>query len=607
MRHATIVGGGVAGLTASLRLLERGYRVTLYEQDDFVGGMLHSYWDEVTQTRREHGYHMFPNFYFNFWRIAEQLGLQEHFVPREGLRFLRRDAGALSELPALYNPGGPQDFLRNLASRAESAPDLFIYMYSMIDLLADPPENRGLLDDYSVNGFLRSRPYMTEAAAQLHQTVWETVWAVASYQASAQSYRNFLRFSNRYSVPEFWFLAGTKWDCLIKPWLDHLESYGDGFQLRRLHRLERVHVDRACRRVEALEFVHVDRSPSVNPGSWSVEGDPVLVDVTDDAVVLAVTPGAMKRLVRDDFYAAAPQLGELQYLGAEPMGAMQLYLRRRLDDVPIDVTEFSDAPYSMTFLDFTALWPDLDTTYLNVSVSDVVALLSLPAERRDEHDELILDLAAPSTAVEFVLIEVLQRLPITLDDVDRRRTAFDMYSGEELFANLVGSWEHRPETATPLQNLWLAGTYVKNDIDVATIEGAVITGSMAAEAIRAVHTPDEEPITILQPDSFPTEMFQAIRLAWAPIVANAKIWSEANRLLGGRAPGWNALQQRFLDAYVKALEPWFGRMPDPPSYLGPLNWTVASRWLPEGDPRAIGPIYWNYNADGTRKPTSGRR
>jgi len=30
--HVTIAGGGVGGLTAALRLAERGYRVKLYEQ-----------------------------------------------------------------------------------------------------------------------------------------------------------------------------------------------------------------------------------------------------------------------------------------------------------------------------------------------------------------------------------------------------------------------------------------------------------------------------------------------------------------------------------------------------------------------------------------------
>ena len=35
-----VVGGGVAGLTATHRLLQRGYDVTLIEANDFLGGKL---------------------------------------------------------------------------------------------------------------------------------------------------------------------------------------------------------------------------------------------------------------------------------------------------------------------------------------------------------------------------------------------------------------------------------------------------------------------------------------------------------------------------------------------------------------------------------------
>jgi phytoene dehydrogenase-like protein len=38
MAEVMIVGAGIAGLTAALRLLQRGFRVTLLDQDNFIGG-----------------------------------------------------------------------------------------------------------------------------------------------------------------------------------------------------------------------------------------------------------------------------------------------------------------------------------------------------------------------------------------------------------------------------------------------------------------------------------------------------------------------------------------------------------------------------------------
>ena len=610
MKRVTIVGAGVAGMSAALRLLERGFHVTLYEQDDFVGGMLHSYEDAVTGTRREHSYHMFPNFYFNFWTIAEQIGIKNNFTPREAFRFLRGDE--LDRLPAMFNPSGPQDFLRNMDSGAAPPPDLFIYMYSMIDMLAEPSEKHDLLDKYSVNGFLHSRPYMTRIAADLHQTLWETVWAISSYQASARSYRTFVKYTNRYSVPEFFLLAGNKWQYLMEPWLHKLFEYKN-FEIKLKHRLTKVTPDKSGSRIAALDFDLVDRSPSVND-CWEVEGQET-VDVSGDSVILAVTPGAIKKLLRDEFYDAAPHLGEVQYLEAEPMGALQLYLNCHIDKLPKDVTDFEGAKYYMTFLDYTQLWRDIErqtppgekpNTFLYVTCSDVVSLLSVPPEKRypaghEKEYQLILDLDHPTTAIEYVLNEVMQHLPVDLDDINLRKTAFDMNTGEELFANMVGSWDRRPDTDTPLENLWMAGTYVKNLMDVSTIEGAVISGLNAAEAIRARHAPKSDPITVLEPEAFPIELFQALKVAWAPLAATAKMWSEANTVMGKYGNGWEDMQRKFLKAAVQALEPLMGRKPNPPHYLGPINWTNSARNLPKGHPLATGPIYWNYDENGYRK------
>ena len=46
-----IAGAGVAGLTATHRLLQRGYDVTLIEADDFVGGKLGAHRDMGGPTK----------------------------------------------------------------------------------------------------------------------------------------------------------------------------------------------------------------------------------------------------------------------------------------------------------------------------------------------------------------------------------------------------------------------------------------------------------------------------------------------------------------------------------------------------------------------------
>ena len=68
MTHVTIAGGGLAGLSAALRLAERGYRVSLYESKSALGGNVASrhvgerVWLDVYP-------HMYLNWYHNFWAL----------------------------------------------------------------------------------------------------------------------------------------------------------------------------------------------------------------------------------------------------------------------------------------------------------------------------------------------------------------------------------------------------------------------------------------------------------------------------------------------------------------------------------------------------------
>lgn len=608
MREVKIIGAGLAGMSAALRLLERGYDVTLYEQDDFVGGMLRAYENETTGVRSEHSYHMFMNWYHNFWRIAEDLDIMDNFSPREAFKFLYK--GRFHDMPELVNPGGPQDMMRNLSSGAASPADLFLFMYSMVDLLATPIERNDFLDQYSVNAFMKSRPYMTDGCAELHQKIWYTVWSIASFQASAKSYREFLKWGNRVPVPQLWVLKGNKYDTVMKPWIDKLHSH-DHFHHRPLHRLKTIIPSTEGRRIETLVFGCVDSSPSVNPrpgepgagvglgenDGWKWVGKPLEVEVCDAEVIVAVTPGMMASLVQGDLYRQDPRLGDLQYLESEPMGKVELYLNRKVPGVPKDVTVFMDTKYEMTFLDYSQMWPDLEKegkTVLYLTVSDVKGLMSVHSEERDANGDLVLHLDNPQYSIDYILKEALGSLPISERDIDLRKTSIEMNTGEELFANMVGSWDKRPTTRTKYENLYLAGTYVRNFADVSTIEGAVASGLMAAEAVRK-RVGHGDPIEVIQPEAHPIELFQALKLAWAPYAAMATAISNTGTAMG--------IDER---AFMQMMGAGRGMSaPRTPGSLGSLYWDFLpkSAWA---NPYAsgLGPLE-NYWPDGMpRTPSS---
>ncbi len=110
------------------------------------------------------------------------------------------------------------------------------------------------------------------------------------------------------------------------------------------------------------------------------------------------------------------------------------------------------------------------------------------------------------------------------DDIDRERSYLQTNTREQLFSNEVGSWQFRPGPTCKISNLFLAGDHCKTFIDVVTIEGAVVSGLMAAEASRQ-RTGVGEPIEIIEPDAFPQTAMAALKLMGAPYAYAAKAWT----------------------------------------------------------------------------------
>ena len=83
-RSVTIAGGGLAGLTAAVRLAERGYRVKLYERRPMLGGNVGSRDGRLVDVYP----HMYLNWYHNFWALLEDRAASGTFRPMQGIKQL---------------------------------------------------------------------------------------------------------------------------------------------------------------------------------------------------------------------------------------------------------------------------------------------------------------------------------------------------------------------------------------------------------------------------------------------------------------------------------------------------------------------------------------
>jgi uncharacterized protein with NAD-binding domain and iron-sulfur cluster len=70
-KNVVIIGAGVAGLTAADELSKKGYKITIYENSNAIGGKAITYFDNGLPG--EHGFHIFPDFYVNLFETLKSI------------------------------------------------------------------------------------------------------------------------------------------------------------------------------------------------------------------------------------------------------------------------------------------------------------------------------------------------------------------------------------------------------------------------------------------------------------------------------------------------------------------------------------------------------
>ena len=508
-REVAVLGGGMAGLAVAHELIERGFRVTVYEKTA-LGGKARSI--PVPGTARggrrrlpgEHGFRFFPGFYHHVPDSMRRIpfkgnpnGVWDNLVAATGGKFIRSggrpDAGPLGLGPdpgSLLTIDGLRDQLLDLLSGKGVPPhELAFFVEKLLVFVTSSEERRfGQWEHTSWWDFVeaegKSQEYKTIIAAGLTRNLVAAKETVASTRTIGHMGEafvfNILGIGNDGALDRVLDLPTN--EAWISPWVAQLKKLGVRFKTGQA--------------VEALQMrggrISGARVRDVKKGRRR--------NLEADWFVCALPVERARRLLSRKVLAADPSLAGMHELYPDWMVGIQFYLKRRVD-LTHGHLAFIDAPWALTALTQGQFWTDRDfkRDYGDGSVADCLSvdisnwdapgiIYGKPAKQCTKGQvarEVWAQIKQHRTAGRHLPDDILHSYfldpGITWDKKRKRNN-----NATPLLVNTVGSWDKRPQARTKIPNLFLAGDYVQTDIDLATMEGANESGRAAANALLDV-------------------------------------------------------------------------------------------------------------------------
>ncbi|MFL5807839.1 MAG: FAD-dependent oxidoreductase [Roseiflexaceae bacterium] len=439
-----IAGAGPAGFACAKWLSDRGYEMILLEKRAVPGGKVSS-WRDADGDWVESGLHVFFGAYRSLLTFLDECGLGDCFdwKPAE-MNFISPERG-LAHIR--FVPGLPAP-LNGLAGVAISK------LLPMRDKLRVA---LGLLwPIFGSQAYIDAQDNQSYAAWHLRhglgeralREVMDTMALALNFQRADRVSAKLvltalLHFAQERDAPRMGLVKGAPQERLWEPLTRLLEGRGAQVVLNR--KVERICYDPGANRVIGL---------ALDDGS-TIAGD----------VYISAMPVHSLRKALPEALGQWLVFADLRQLKGRPVITAQLYFDRMVTQ--IDNLMFSACTHLSVYADLPRVAPD----YHGGSGS-IVELVVAPA------DELI---RQPDAAVLDQVLSDFYRL-----HPDARRARLRKYTlvriPNSVYQARPGVDKYRPDQATPVPNLFLAGDYTQQEF-MASIEGAVRSARRVVERI----------------------------------------------------------------------------------------------------------------------------
>ncbi len=439
-----IVGGGLAGLTCAVELVDAGHEVVVLEKRDTLGGKVSS-WQDAQGDSIESGVHIFFGCYKQLLPFLKRVGAYKNIKWKEHTILMARPQGQTARLhfPNLPAPfSGIVAFSNNdlftWQEKLTNVGGLFILYIRGLDFIKK-------LDKYSYADWHRKRGMRQSVIDKLWNAISLSTGFLPAEEMSARPMATvFHYFARSTRASELGFLDTSPAEGIFEPIRAYLTLRGGQIQLG--VKVREVLLDEA-ERVSGLQLE-----------------DGSLIEA--DAYVIAAPLHSARQMLPDRLRRHA-FFDNLWKLKSVPVMNVQIWYDKKVCQT--DNLFFSaDACFSV-FADLSITSPRAYGSHSGSVMGLVVAPAAPLWQLSDEeivqkcHRDLVN--LWPEAADAHILKGSVVRIP------------------NSIYRETPGSDQYRPSQQTPVENLFLAGCYTRQDY-MASMEGAVRSGLAAAGAIQ---------------------------------------------------------------------------------------------------------------------------
>ncbi len=445
-----LFGAGVAGLSAAIELIDRGYDVEIYEKRKILGGKV-SVWKDNDGDSIESGLHIVFGGYEQLQEYLKRVDAGDNYVWKDHALIYAEPDGRQSMFRKAALPSPWAEVIGGMQAD-------FLTMWDKLSLI------KGLYPALAGNEeYFRSQDHMTYSewhrlrGASEHslQKLWRAIALAMNFiEPNVISARPMLTifkyFGTDYAATKFAFFRENPGQSMIEPMRQYIQNKGG-----------RIFVDARLSRLDLNENGSVQKA--VLSDGHAVEAD---------AFISALPVHSLKKVLPREWLVHDYFTNLFQFTGS-PVANCQLWFDKKITDT--DNLMFSQGTIFATFADVSITCPgDFQEGLGTANGGSVMSLVLAPAHH-------LMDMPN-ETITSLVMKDIHDRFP-------KSRTARLLKSTivkipQSVYKAVPDVDKFRPDQVSPVDNFYLAGDYTYQRY-LASMEGAALSGKAVAEKLHA--------------------------------------------------------------------------------------------------------------------------